>query len=260
MNIDVPDLVLEQYRLRELPPADAERIELLLASDAALRRRLDALEQSDDEIARRYPARWLAGRIVRTPSRDHRHVRWPLPLGIAASAVVLVFIFAMPRAWPGPPGLGETAAPDGDRIKGLEPTLTVYRRTTSGSETLADGSIARTGDLLRVGYVAAGRAYGVILSVDGRGVVTRHLPPNGDRAAPLGRGGATLLDSSYELDDAPGWERFYLVTSDTPFAVAAVMDAAKNAAAAHPGRLPSTLPLARELSQSVFSLQKEVKP
>ena len=258
MNIDVPDLILEQYRLRELPPADAERVERLLASDAALRRRLDALAQSDDEIARQYPARWLAARIARTPSREHRHVRWTLPLGLAAAAIVL--ILAMPRAWPGQPRSGDASAADGDRIKGLEPSLTVYRRTASGSETLADGSIARTGDLLRVGYVAAGRAYGVILSIDGRGVVTRHLPPNGDRAAPLGRGGATLLDSSYELDDAPGWERFYFVTSDTPFAVAAVMDAAKNVAAAHPGRLASTLPLARELSQSVFSLQKEVKP
>jgi len=258
MNIDVPDLILEQYRLRELPPADAARVERLLASDAALRRRLDGLEHSDAEIARQYPARWLAARIAGTPSREHRRVRWPLPLGVAAAAIVL--ILAMPRAWPAQPRSGNAAAADGDRIKGLAPSLTVYRRTTSGSETLADGSVARTGDLLRIGYVAAGRGYGVILSIDGRGVVTRHLPPDGDRAAPLGRGGATLLDTSYELDDAPGWERFYFVTGDTPFAVAAVLDAARNAAAAHPGRLPSTLPLARELSQAVFSLQKEVKP
>jgi hypothetical protein len=258
MNIDVPDLVLEQYRLGELPPGDTNRVERLLASDAALRRRLDVLEQSDHEIARQYPARWLAARIARTPSREHRQIRWPLPLGLAAAAIVLVL--ALPHAWPAAPGVRDASAADGDRIKGLEPSLTVYRRTTSGSETLADGSIARTGDLLRLGYVAAGHAYGVIVSIDGRGVITRHLPPTGDRAAPLGRGAATLLDNSYELDDAPGWERFYFVTSDSPFAIAPVIAAAKTAAGAPPGRIPSTLPLARELSQSVFSLQKEVKP
>jgi hypothetical protein len=259
MNIDVPDLVLERYRLGELPPADAARVERLLSADAALRQRLEALERSDEEIARQYPARWLAGQIrARRPSRERGRSRWPLPLGIAAAAIVLVF--AMPRAWPGQPRNGDTSATAGDRIKGLEPALTVYRRTASGSETLADGSIARTGDLLRVGYIAAGRGYGVILSIDGRGVVTRHLPAEGDRAAALGRGGATLLDRAYELDDAPGWERFYFITGDTPFAVAPIVDAAKTAAAAGAGRIPSSLPLARELSQSVFSLQKEVKP
>jgi hypothetical protein len=36
-----------------------------------------------------------------------------------------------------------------------------------------------------------------------------------------------LLDSSYELDDAPSWERFYLVRGNEPFDVAAVMRAAR---------------------------------
>jgi hypothetical protein len=259
MNIHVPDLVLEQYRLRELPPADADRVERQLAADAALRQRFEALQRSDEEIARQYPSRWLAARVrARTPARERGHARWPLPLAVAAAAIVL--ILAMPRAWPGQPRTDDTAATTDDRIKGLAPALTVYRRTAAGSETLADGSIARTGDLLRVGYTAAGRGYGVIISIDGRGVVTRHLPPEGDRAVALGRGGATLLDHSYELDDAPGWERFYFITGDTPFTVAPVMDAAKKAASASAGRIPSSLPISRELSQSIFSLQKEVKP
>ena len=67
-----------------------------------------------------------------------------------------------------------------DRIKGLRPALTIYRRTAAGTETLADGSVARPGDLLRVGYTARGTAYGVILSIDGARSVTLHLPPEGD--------------------------------------------------------------------------------
>ena len=38
MNIDVPDLVLEQYRLRELPPADALTAEIAAVDRDEVRR------------------------------------------------------------------------------------------------------------------------------------------------------------------------------------------------------------------------------
>lgn len=255
----VPDLILEQYRLRELPDEEADRVERLLSASPALRARLEALERSDDEIAREYPPGWLVERIrARVPAPARRSIGWRVPVGVAAAIVLL--ILAIPGTWIAPardtgePGVRE------DRIKGLRPALTIYRRTDAGSETLADGSVARAGDLLRLGYVGAGRSYGVILSVDGRGVVTLHLPPDGDRAAPLARGPATLLDRAYELDDAPGWERFYFITGETPFAVAPVVEAARKASAGGSRRAPAVLSIARELSQSTLFLQKEVRP
>jgi anti-sigma factor RsiW len=249
----IPDLILEQYRLRELPAAEAQRVERLLSVDEALRRRLEALEQSDEEIAREYPASWLASRVrARLPPSPR--LWWAGPVAIAAVAVVALLV--APRRAIAPAPVTSVSPAVEDRIKGLQPALTVYRRTASGSETLANGSVVRAGDLLRVGYLGAGRPYGIIVSIDGLGVVTQHLPPAGDRAAPLVSGRVTLLDQSYELDDAPGIERFYFVTGETPFLVAPVMDAARTVAA-HP---PAVLPLARELSQSTFSIQKEVKP
>ncbi len=261
----IPDLILEQYRLRELAPADARRIERLLAEDGTLRARLDALERSDDKIARQYPAGWLASRVRArippsprlrwtSPAPSGTSIRWPIPLALAAVAVVLLMASPFRVIGPGPAGVTPPASDD--RIKGLKPALTIYRRTAGGSETLADGGVARAGDLLRLGYSSARQPYGVILSIDGRGLVTQHLPPSGDRAAPLVLEGTALLDSSYELDEAPGVERFYFVTGVTPFPVAPVMEAARKVAE-HP---PAALPLARELSQSTFSIQKEVKP
>jgi hypothetical protein len=99
----------------------------------------------------------------------------------------------------------------------------------------------------------------VIVSIDARGGVTLHLPPGGERAALL-KSGHALLDQAYELDDAPGWERFYFVTGETPFAVADVVNAARKVAAPGAPRAPAALPLGRELTQSTFSLQKEVRP
>jgi hypothetical protein len=114
--------------------------------------------------------------------------------------------------------------------------------------------------LIRLGYRAAGRGYGAIVSTDGRGNVTLHLPASGGRAATLKAGGTVLLSFSYELDDAPRWERFYLVTANQPFEVEPVRRAALEVARAGSETVPPRLPLRRGLDQSVFSLTKESVP
>lgn len=108
------------------------------------------------------------------------------------------------------------AADDGVRLKGLEPHLAIFRKTDSGSEPLYPGEKARSGELLRIGYQSAGFTYGAILSVDGNGNVTRHWPISGQRAGRLENGEA-LLPSSFELDAAPDFERFYFVVSKRSF-------------------------------------------
>jgi hypothetical protein len=151
-----------------------------------------------------------------------------------------------------------SSASGGDRIKGLLPALAVYRRTPEGSETLADGAVARAGDVIRVGYRPAGKRFGVIVSSDGRGAVTVHLPRQGDTAAPLKSEAMVLLDEAYELDDAPRWEQFYFVTAEDTFDVAPIVAAARRAAAG-PGT-PATLALSPNLEQATFSLRKEATP
>jgi hypothetical protein len=248
----VPDLLLEQFRLNELPAVDAARVARRLGEDAALRARLAGLERSDEAIAREYPPEWLARQVrARLSVQPHRAPRNALrPLAVASALATLILVLLVPLVM---------TSNDQDRVKGLSPAIAVYRRTPQGSEKLADGALARAGDLLRVGYVAAGRPYGVILSIDGRGVVTRHLPVQGPAAVPLRKDGIVLLDAAYEIDDAPAWERFYFVTADEPFDVAPVLDAARRAASGAP-RLPDALPLPRTFVQSTFALQKEVKP
>jgi hypothetical protein len=236
MTERVPDVILERYRLGELPAEEVSRIASLVAEDAALRERLAALEQSDAEIRRSGAVRL---RAAGTPARTRRWPRtvWLLPAALGAAAL-LFFAVAPP-----------TPSPDGDRVKGLKPSLALYRRTSAGSESLADGAVAHKGDLVRIGYRAAGHAYGVIFSIDGRGTMTMHLPTSGERAARLQPQGAVLLDASYELDDAPLWERFYFVASDAPFGVTPIVDAVRRAT-----------PLPKGLDQFTFSLQKEARP
>jgi hypothetical protein len=263
----LPDIVLERFRLNELPADQARLLEARMANDEDLRRRLDALRRSDDEIRVSYPrdrfedairARLDRREYATAPRRAAMY--WIVPLTSISAAVVLAVVIS--RTTPPPSGF-DHARPDPagmDRIKGLAPALRVYRKTSARSETLADGALARKGDIVRVGYEAAGRPYGVILSIDGRGVVTRHLPATGDLAAPLEPSSTVLLDQSYELDDAPRWERFYFITGMSRFAVAPVLEAAEQAAANQRDRLPIDLSLPYGFEQSIFSLQKEDTP
>src|SRR5262249_37147887 len=262
MTAEIPDILLERYRLKELPPEQAARIEERIRHDAPLCRRLEALDRSDEEIRRSGLLDPLGERVRRSrPVRRRLKAFGAVPAAVAAGTVLALIAVTTTRIKG--PATERTDAVDsgdrgdrGDRIKGgLTPSLAVYRRTAEGSETLADGAVARPGDLLRVGYRAAGKRYGGILSIDGRGSVTVHLPPRADRAAALKNDGTVLLDQAYELDDAPQWERFYFITGDMPFAVPSVVDAVR-AAAADRRKPPAAIALPRGLDQFMFSVQK----
>jgi hypothetical protein len=254
----VADITLERYRLKELPAPAAARLEQRLREDADLRRRLALLNEGDAELRAGGRLELVDAEVRRaltaTGATAPRPVwlgaRFAVPAAVAAAAVVLLFVF---------PLIPSFTAGDTERIKGLQPSLTLYRRVGGGSETLAAGAVARAGDVIRIGYGAAVRAYGVILSIDGRGQVTVHLPAGGDQAAPLGREATVLLDQAFELDDAPRFEEFYFVTSNQPFAVAPVVAAARRAATS--GRTTAApLPLSAGLEQTVASLLKESQP
>lgn len=258
----VPDITLERYRLNELPPDEARHLAAQLDADAVVSQRLAALDASDQQIRMELPAASLAegvhsrlrGQATTGAAPALPWMRWALP---AAGALVLAFFIVRPVALEPRATAPVAAADEDERVKGLDGALAIYRRIDGGSELLADGDRARTGDLLRIGYKVATPGYGVILSVDGRGLVTRHLPADGERAVPLAHGDTVLLDSSYELDDAPRWERFYLVTSQSAFDIEPVLTALRRAA---PRDGSPTLNLGSDLGHVTFVLQKDTHP
>jgi len=241
----VPDLVLEQYALGELRAAERERVDAALDGDPALRERLEALRRSDAEIlAERPPA--LVAEAIRAalgagerqpsvgrpsvggpaadgPSARRRLAAFPLGPVLAAAAAVLVLVGVL--AFRG------SLFPSADitRMKGGEAALLVYRSTGSGVEELGEGAAARAGDLLQLRYAPGAARYGAVFSIDGRGSVTFHLPAGyqgGAAESPALQPGGQALESAYELDDAPAFERFYLVTALSPFDLASLREAA----------------------------------
>jgi len=246
----IPDILLERYRLNELPIGDATRVAEQLARDSELRARLAALERSDQALHE--PIDRLGRRLAEKSRRPLRRlVLWALPAAAILAGVVVTAVVRM---------RGADVVREEERIKGSGSSLALYRRTPAGSERLADGTVARTGDVIRIGYRAAGHAYGAIVSVDGAGSVTMHLPLDGGRAAALKPGTTVLLDQAYELDDAPRWERFYFVVADSAFDVGPVEQAAREAARKPAELPPARLALPRAFEQANFTLQKESRP
>jgi hypothetical protein len=256
----VSDLMLEQYHLGELAPEAERGLREQLEGSTELRARLEALEASDRDLAAAYPAEVVVPRIrermFREGVAEGRRAR-PIPRlawAIPAAAMILALVtFSVPGILPGGGPLSlET------RVKGLAPHLSVFRKTGTGAEELRSGTIARQGDVLQLSYAAAGARYGVIFSVDGRGTVTWHVPAGyagGKRmAAPLDERGTIVLPSAYELDDAPGFERFFMVYGSAPFDISVV----QNAIQALPGRAADreSLTLPRTLGQFSILVKK----
>jgi anti-sigma factor RsiW len=248
------DWRLERYRLGELPASEEESLRRALATDADLAEKLAELERSDLEILARHPTAVVAPSIrARAAARDGVRPRptggrHRLALGLALASCLALAATGVVLL----PGRAPNAKEDTTRVKGLAPRLFVYRKAPTGAEELAAGSAARENDVVQLAYQAAGRHFGAIVSIDGRGVVTRHLPAAGDLASPLKTGPLFALPEAYRLDDAPGFERFYFVTADQPFAVDLVLNALS-----HPAGAEGRLALPTGLDEYSFALRKE---
>jgi hypothetical protein len=192
--------------------------------------------------------------------------RFALPVA-AAAAVALFFIFSQQLQ------LFDTGArapvshdQPGVRLKGADPGIYVFRKSGETADPLSPGARADEGDLLQLGYVAPGADYGVLFSVDGRGTVTLHFPPSPDGSTEIEQGGVVMLEASYRLDDAPDYERFYLVTSEQSLEAGRILREVRRTIGTT-GELPASreelerrdtplIPAEGELKWYVFELKK----
>jgi hypothetical protein len=218
----IPDLYIEKLLLGELD--DDKRREL--ESDPEVKRRVSELEASNQQVLKQYDPATMARQIQARYDRAHGgEKKGPRIIPFRPRAVALVAAAALVMAVSGVAIFRSTAVPDQHRpdtvrMKGLEPHLRIYRKADGESELLSDGAVASARDLIQVGYVAGSHEYGMIFSIDGRGVVTVHFPESPAGSLRLEQDGETHLSYAYELDDAPDFERFYLLSSPQSFDLA----------------------------------------
>lgn len=253
MNESVSDYTLERYVLGELDEEDGAKVDLEASRNPAIRQALRDIDDSNRDILTRYPPDAVKAELLKRledaentlrprqrPSRFSSSTRLFALVGAAAAALVLI-LFILPGL-DNPGGLPAGSREDLAIVKGdthidlTETQLLIYRQNRASVEVLADGALARTGDLLQLAYVAADDPFGMILSIDGRGTVTLHLPLAGHRAEALHLNKKALLPLAIELDDAPEFERFFLITAAAPFSIEDILEKAK-ALTRNPGRV-----------------------
>ncbi|MCP5046280.1 MAG: hypothetical protein GY940_03855 [bacterium] len=252
----IDDRVLERYLLNELPGDQIKEINRRLESDGDLKQRVAQLKESNNAILDRYPPESQVREILDRLDRHRREEliinnesasasagsrvwgkpKWLLIASPALAAVLVFFIF-FPLTKPVTDPTDTNPIPIGDtRIKGTQsldmskPNLLVYRKVKDHAEILKQGVNAKAGDLLQLAYTVPDAIHGVILSIDGNAAVTLHFPGDVKGSTQLEANQKILLENAYELDDAPGFERFFFITAHRAIDVESVMKGAKDLA------------------------------
>jgi hypothetical protein len=204
-----PDWKLERMLLGEIAPDEREQAQL------------DRLRRDNEAILAAHPPEQVVAEIerrrlqggLRSAARPDRRFVLALAPALAVAMAIAVFV-SLPE---------ET-----ERSKGAAPYLVIHRHAGDHADRLEPGARANARDVLQLSYVSLGRPYGIIFSIDGRGVVTLHHPSAKEAPQSLtDLDGAVPLPNAYELDDAPEFERFFFVTSTTPIDVDPILERAR---------------------------------
>ncbi len=264
-NKQIKTWEIERYLLGELPPSRMEEIAQLIQKNPDLNKEIDNVKQNDAEVLKKHPIETMLPGILKKYEENRQRVRakeraTPITLKrflyaapVVASALILFFVVFFK----------DSTIPGLTRIKGdesLDFTKTqviVYRKGRGRIELMKDRSQVKAGDLLQLGYIPAGKKHGVIFSIDGNGVVTLHYPESRDGSSLLKQERKNLLSSAYELDDAPGFERFFFITAMEVIDVADMLKKAESLALSPASARTANLELPGSFNQFSILLSKE---
>lgn len=240
--------------LRELPPARmAKAIERKMSASPILRASVER------DHARRW---WLGatggvlalGVLVLAVMMDHRSLSHPDTAKVMVSsidtsradtatgkddvdAIVDDLLGAKPSERPPTEKLAVAMPPDdGIRTKGDIRRLRVHMvdAATGLASALNERDTASPGSVLQISLLPGSGTWAAVVSVDGSGQATLHVPETGDSA--MWAKDAVQAPHSFQLDDAPGFEKFLLVTSPDRFSLDEVLAVARRSGVRKPVR------------------------
>lgn len=238
VNLNISDFKLERYLAGDLPANEMKELKLREESDEIFKARVNSLRESGKCILEKMPFEALEQRIgektdepLESPHGNQIHFSGLL-LKFAAAIVLALGTFAAIFVTKGERELVhanssrgsdmamimESAGDSQTRIKGMESRLEVWKKNGETAIQMENLGEAANGDELQLRYSVPEKCYGILFSMDGNGVITVHVG-NGAGSVSLTPGKMVSLPFAYKLDDAPHFEKFFLMTSKNTFAI-----------------------------------------
>ncbi len=229
----IPQWKLERYALGELPPNELVAIKSQIANDPEAQRQLQQIDSSNREFLQQNDPHAAAKRLMAlSKARAQEESASPSwiwkPVTAFAVLAIAVFLGTNMMKPQNPVEQGMEMAmvsthDDGIRTKGLQNRIELWQKTGDSIAMILDGAKVNAGDLLQIRTQVDKKCFAAVVSLDGRGNWTKHLPENGSQASAMEPGKSGFLPFSYQLDDAPRYEVFWLITSDSAFSVDSLM-------------------------------------
>lgn len=246
----IPDWKLERYLTGDLPEGEMREIRELEKTDEIFAGRVKMMREDNAAILKKLPFERLSEKMdarelgagLNGAGRGMFISGKGMPAGFklvkfaAAAALVLAVVsvalfsqreigpdagtqvaggaqvmdVAMVDASEIPGGAGDT------RIKGLDARMEVWKKTGDSAVQMPNLGEAREGDEIQLRYAVPEKCFGMLFSMDGNGTLTMHMA-DGSSAVALEPGKMTTLPFAYKLDNAPKFEKFFLLTSRAAF-------------------------------------------
>ena len=223
----ISDFKLERYLLGELPEKEMRDFQERELSDEIFAARVREMREQGKRFVAENPFEALETKMDAADEAADGNVISGLWLKVAAALVIALGVFSMVvlnrnvETYSGESATMEVAmanVDDGTRIKGMSASLEVWKKTGDSAVQMVNLGDASEGDEIQLRYRVPQKCFGMLFSMDGNGTVTMHMG-DGNNAIELEPGKMTTLPFAYKLDNAPKFEKFFLLTSQNSFAI-----------------------------------------
>lgn len=225
----ISDFKLERYLLGELPEKEMRELQERELSDEIFAARVREMREQGKRFLAENPFAALDDKLdaiedSKSSVNGQPNVLW---LKVAAALVIALGIFSVVvlnrdvATYDNHSASMEVAMADADngtRIKGMQATLEVWKKTGDSAVQMVNLGNAYEGDEIQLRYRVPQKCFGMLISMDGNGTITMHMG-EGNKAIELEPGKMTTLPFAYKLDNAPKFEKFFLLTSQNSFGI-----------------------------------------
>jgi len=263
-NKSIPDYFIELYAKCELKPNQLAEFEKRLEQDTDLKKRLNKIVISNNDFRARQDRENNINQILSKTQQEIKNDNkkpiqtWQF-VGAGILAIAAVFTFLPNILLIQEQQLNPDVRPIIEQIrsKGINPNLTIFLKKNNLIEQIGNEQLVKQNDELQLQYNTGGYEHGVIFSIDGRGSVTLHYPQNETDDTQFNKKGLVTLPYAYKLDDAPDYERFFMLTSHNKINLASVLKNANTMAKNNNVKNDAKIELGKHIKQYSILLNKE---